>query len=375
MSTGSNTVVRSELYAIDRSALRRRVAIVGIVAVVLSLVTLCVNDGWHYFENPVEVVSCYLLFFQQIFAGLDALGSAQILAMHPQYYQILHQAGTVFVTFIAGGMLALSGALFQNVFRNPIASPTMLGVSSGIRLGLLVFVIVFQYSAVSMLAMQYLFSYVAVAAVLVIVFGFTKVMDGPGRPFNVINMLLVGTIVNSLLGVLVTYLTFYGFEPELWEIYLSLSEVLVVDTNWYALVTIVVSAAITLVPVVLLRFRMNALGFDPSDMRMLGVNSRWLQIVALVCGAIMMTAAQVQVGPAAMITLVVPHISRSLFGAEFRKQFVGNMLLGAALLMACRCIVSFIPFVGSGLPIGTVADFVVLPAFIWILATQQRGWE
>ena len=76
-----------------------------------------------------------------------------------------------------------------------------------------------------------------------------------------------------------------------------------------------------------------------------------------------------------MLSLVVPHVSRAFFGADFRKQFAGDVLIGVFLLLACRVILSFLPFVGSMLPIGTVVSVLVLPAFVWILAMQQRSWE
>ena len=148
-----------------------------------------------------------------------------------------------------------------------------------------------------------------------------------------------------------------------------------VDTHWYALLALFLLTIISVTPIALLRFRLNALSFDEADMRMLGVNSRRIQIIALICATVMMIVAQVSVGTVAMLALVVPHVSRMVFGAEFRKQFVGSMLIGALLLVASRVLLSFVPYVGDILPVGTVVSILVLPAFVWILATQQRSWE
>ena len=83
---------------------------------------------------------------------------------------------------------------------------------------------------------------------------------------------------------------------------------------------------------------MNALSFMPEEMRLAGVNAQRMRALALVCGTIAMVTAQLQVGTVAMATLVVPHVSRAVFGSEFRKQFAGATMIGAAVLVAGRVI-------------------------------------
>jgi ABC-type Fe3+-siderophore transport system permease subunit len=76
-----------------------------------------------------------------------------------------------------------------------------------------------------------------------------------------------------------------------------------------------------------------------------------------------------------MVSLVVPFAARAVFGSEFRKQLLGNVLLGALVLLVCRDLVSCIPFVGDGVPLGTMVTFVTLPAFVWVMAIAQRQWN
>ena len=363
----------------DRRALRRKTAIVSIALVIACAFSLCVDNYAGRIAPPLEVLQCYGLWFDQFLKSLvqpgEMLSGAEIMQINGSYYALMNQAGIVFITVLSGMLLALSGSLYQSVFRNPIAAPSMLGVSSGVQLGVLVLVVVFGVAAPAKGEWRYALCYGFGAVMLIVLFVLSRLTSAKGRPLNVVNMLVIGTLLSQLSGVIVSYVTWFYFDDELWEIYNGLSEVISVDTSAYAIGLLLVTALVSVSPIVLLRFRMNVLSFDESDMRMLGINSRRLQLLALTCGTIMMIGSQVSVGTVAMLALVVPHVSRMLFGAEFRKQLVGNMLLGALILMLCRTLLSFIPFVGEFLPIGTVVSFIVLPAFVWILATQQRSWE
>lgn len=363
----------------DRRRLVRKTVATGIVLVVVLGASLCMDLFAGKFVSPATVLWCYGTWFGQLFAAAfnpgDVLTPAQLLEMEPSYYALLTQAATMFLTAGAGMLLALAGTLYQSVFRNPIASPSMLGVSSGVQLGVLILVLLFGTAAGSMGAWRYGLCYGCGIGMLVILFVLSKLMSGRGKPINIVNMLVMGTLLTQLVGVVVTYVGWYVFDDELWEVYNQLSEVLTVNTDWYALLLFAILAVVSVVPIVLLRFRLNLLSFDEDEMKVLGVDATRLQLVALLCATVMMVAAQVSVGTVAMVSLVVPHVSRFLFGAEFRKQLVGNVLLGALLLVACRFILAFVPYIGSILPIGTVVSFVVLPVFVWIIATQQRSWE
>lgn len=370
--------VISELFNLDRASLQRKTIIVGVVLVAFTLLALCIDEYYGELVSPAEVLSVYGKFFQQLFAQFthDAVMSpTDLLAWNKHYFTLTNHAGAIFITVLAGMLLALAGTLYQSVFRNPIASPTMLGVSNGIQVGLLVLVLLFGAAATNMTAARYALSYGFVVITLILLFTLSKLISGPHRPLNVVNMLLVGTLLSQLFNVIVTYVNWYIFDDEMWEIYDGLSDVISIDTSWYAYIFLIAMTVVSVTPIIAMRFRLNVLSFSETDMRMLGVNGNRLQILALTCATLMMVAAQVSVGMVSMLCLVVPHVSRFVFGAEFRKQFVGNVLLGALLLAICQCVIPFIPYVGTFLPMGTVVSFIVLPAFVWMLATQQRTWE
>ena len=100
-----------------------------------------------------------------------------------------------------------------------------------------------------------------------------------------------------------------------------------------------------------------------------------MKLFALVIGSIMATAAVAHCGTVGMISLIAPFISRAIFGADFRRLFWGNLLMGGAMLVVCRDIAAMIYFTTQGLPLGIIVDFVAVPIFTAILVMQRRVWE
>lgn len=291
------------------------------------------------------------------------------------YGGVLERTSVVGITLVCAVLLSVSGMLYQNVFKNPIAGPGMLGVSSGVSLGMMLLVYLFGIDAFSMLGLRYAVCYGLGAAILAFVILAGRKLSGKGKPFDIVTMLLIGSILSQLVGFVVTYVTLFVMEPEVYQQYITLSQMLVVDTSGISWTVLIAASAISLAPVIYLRFRFNALAFDEQEVRMLGINFTALRAVALICGAIMILAAQIHIGAVAMVSLIVPFLSRSWFGCEFRKQLVGNVCISTVLLLVCRDIVDLIPFVGDGIGIGSAVSVVALPIFLLIMARHMRGWE
>lgn len=368
----------SDLLQEERRALRKKLIILVAALVVLFFLSLSISVSEYEYYSPLEVLSCLGLriqmFFQDVFTTATPLNVTQAMEIQPHYYEVMTRFGISLMTVICGVLLALAGTLYQNVFRNPIAAPTMLGVSSGINMGLIALVLLFQSSASYMTGYRYLFCYGGAILVLLVVMLSGRAVSGR-RSFSVVDMLLVGSIISQLLGTVTTYIGYFYMDDTLWEVYYLISEQIKVNTEVISYISLFTVFVVGVVPIFLLRFSLNAMSFSDTDSKFLGVNANRLRFISLVCGSIMVIAAQIHCGMIAMVSLVVPHLSRFLFGAEFKKQFFGNILIGALLLLFCRNIAAMIPFLEDGLPIGTVVSFVTMPIFVWMLAIQQRSWE
>ena len=368
----------SRLMAEDRGQTRRKKLALGALFVVLCTVSMCITMSTPAFITPVELVQCIVLRIQQFILGIidpaQMPTASEVMAEHPTFYWTMTNIRLTLINAVCGIMLAISGVLFQNVFRNPIASPSMLGVSSGVQLGIGVLVLAYGTAASVMVVERYAYSYVAVAIVFAVLFVFSALMSGKGKPRSVASMLVVGVIINQIVGVGVTYLTWYVFDDEMYYLFAGLTTMVTPESTGLNLAFLAVGLVVGVLPVVVMRFRMNSLQFDASEMKMLGVGSTKLQAIALLCGTVAMVTAQLQIGVVAMITLVVPHLARTFFGAEFRKQLAGTMLLGGNVVVGCHIIAQVFPY-GGEIPVGVVINLVLLPLFCWMMARQQSRWS
>lgn len=362
----------------DRRALRRKNLALGVALAAVALASLCLGvSEVGLFYSPADVLGVFAGWFKlnvvAAFRPSVLIEKAAILEAYPMYYEVVTRFSYTVVTVLCGAMLAVSGMLYQNVFRNPIAAPTMLGVSNGIAVGIVALVAAYGSAAVYMTGKRYLYCYLGGLAVLVAVVGLGRLASGK-RSLDLVDTLLVGTVLSSLLGTVVTYVVNYVFDDAQWEAYYEISNATDLDASVGSVAVLAVSALVTFAPIVAFRFRMNCVAFDNDDMRLFGVNPTGMRFVALACGSLMILTAQTFCGTVSMVSLVVPFVSRALFGSEFRRQLCGNALIGALVLLVCRDLVSLVPFVGAGVPLGTMVTFVTLPAFVWVMAAAQRQW-
>lgn len=363
----------------ERRKMRRKYVAFGVILLVAILFSLCISSGYYWkLYTPAEVINSWgtqinLMVMQVVNPQDVAQARAEALAANPMYLDVCMQVLKVFKYVVAGIMLALSGMLYQNAFRNPIAAPSMLGVSNGMSMALLVLVLQFGYAASSMVSMYFIYSYVGGALMLLLVLFGGKWMSGKGR-FNVVNMILVGTIASQLIGVIMTFVQANFLSEADWEVYYLLSTATTAEGIW-TYVSLMLGIIVSLVPIFVFRFRLNLISFDDAETRLLGVDPGKLRMLALGCGSLMILTAQVNTGQVAMASLVVPFVVRAVFGAEFRKQLVGNILVGALIILLCGDLVSIVCIDYIPIDLGSVVTICAMPLFVWMLAIRQRSWE
>lgn len=381
--------VRQE-FAFSKRRIRQTVALGSAVCLVAVLMSLLLpyygsgNTGLNgQIYSPVEVAQCWGLWFQvtvmPLFDPTLANQSGAMIASfsqtHEAIYSLVVQRGAVTLIVIAVGfMLAVSGMLFQTSFRNPLATPTMLGVSDGVSLGCIVFATLGYAQAADNLGLYFGLVYGFGALVVAVVLLLSRVISG-GRVYNVFDMLLLGTIISQLLGGVNSYISNFLMSAEVWDNFYNLTQatdVLNQPATW-ALVAVIFLA--TGIPVYILRFKLNLVSFSDAEGRLMGVRTGALRVVALVLGSAMQLAAIASVGQVAMLSLAVPFAVRYLMPSEFRYQLLGNFLLGVSVLLVAVALQHF-AYVGIvSMPIGTVVSVLIIPFFVWIVALQRRDWS
>lgn len=381
-----------EDLAASRAADKKRLLIA--LGVLLAVIIVSLHLPYYSLEwsggdvkaySPADVLSCYKLFaetvilpvFSDVARSNIALAQASFSDMG-MYDAVVRRAAVTFLMVVCGVMLAVSGLMFQSSFRNPLATPTMLGVADGVSLGCIIFVFLGFTEMAQNPSLYMLCAYGGGVIALVVVLILSRFISG-GRTYNVFDMLLIGTVIAQLLSGVVNYVTNFGMDVEQWQNFYEIqqgTQMLYYDITYKI---VIVVAIVTIIPTVLLSFRLNLISYSSMDGRMLGARPGILRAIAVGLGSIMQLAAIASIGQVAMLSLAVPFLVRYMFGNEFRSQLVGNVVVGSIVLLVCAAVQSFAMVETSfgylTLPLGTIISFVIMPFFVWMMALQKRGWE
>ena len=266
---------------------------------------------------------------------------------------------------LVGAALAAAGAAYQGLFRNPLVSPDILGVSTGAALGAVVGI----YLSLGVVAIQTLAFVVGLGAVVVVY----AVGMALRRHDPILVLVLAGIVIGTLLGSCVSLLKYladpYNQLPAItfWLLG-SLASVTLGDVR-----AVAPSVVLGLVPLVLLRWRMNVMTLGEDEARALGVDTRRLRLT-VVAAATLMTAGVVSIsGVVGWIGLLVPHLARFLVGPDFRRLLPASILLGSGYLLAVDTLARTMARIE--IPLGVLTAFIGAPFFIWVLAAARRGWQ
>ncbi len=263
---------------------------------------------------------------------------------------------------LVGASLAAAGATYQGMFRNPLVSPDILGVSAGAGLGAAA-AIFMGLSMILVQAMAFAGGLAAVACVYVISLSVR-------RHDATLVLVLAGVAVGTLLGAGISLLKILA-DP-----YTQLPSI----TFWLlgGLNTITGSdiplilpcLAIGLVPMVLMRWRVNLLSLSDDESQSLGVNTLRTRIVFIAAATLMTSGSVAFTGIIGWVGLVIPHVARLLVGPDFSRLLPASALLGAAFLVFTDTLARTL--VSIELPLGVLTALVGAPFFLMLLARGSR---
>ncbi len=270
----------------------------------------------------------------------------------------------VLAALLVGAALAAAGTAYQGMFRNPLVSPDILGVSSGAALGA-VFAIFSSFGIIGTQMAAFAGGLVAVG----LVYGVGSRLRGHDP---LLALVLTGVVIGTLLGSAIALMKYladpYNQLPAItfWLLG-SLASISSKD-----LVVAAPLALAGLVPMLLLRWRMNLLSLPDDEARALGVEVRRLRTLVVAC-ATLMTASVVAIsGIIGWVGLLIPHAARLLVGPDVGRLLPLAMLMGAGFMLAvdtlCRTLAAI------EVPPGVLTALIGTPFFLWLFATARRSW-
>ena len=275
----------------------------------------------------------------------------------------------ILMAVLVGATLATAGAVMQGVFRNPLAEPGVIGISSGAAVGASAS-IVFGLGFLGPLTLPAL-AFVGGLAATVIVYVSAR---SDGRT-EVVTLVLTGIAVNAVGGAAIALFTYLGSTQQreqivFWQLG-SLN-----GTRWDDLAVVAPLAVVGIAVCLFFAGSLDLLALGERQAEHLGVRVERLRVVAIVVIALLTCAAVAFCGIIGFVGLVVPHLMRMVLGPGHRLLLPASALGGAVLLLAAdlaaRTVVS-----GSELPIGMLTALIGGPFFFWLLRRTRRrsgGW-
>ena len=271
----------------------------------------------------------------------------------------------VLAGLIVGAALAGAGTVYQGLFRNPLVSPDILGVSAGAGLGA-VFGI---FLALPLIAIQGL-AFAGGLATVALVYVIASAVRGRDPTLVLV---LGGVVVGALAGAAISLLKILA-DPydQLPAITFWLLGSLA-STRTSEVVSALPAVGIGLVPLVLLRWRINALSLGDEEARSLGVEAGRVRAV-VIAAATLITASVVAIsGVIGWVGLVIPHIARMIVGPNFERLLPVAMMMGAAYMVLVDTLARSLGRIE--VPIGILTAVVGAPFFLWLLWRGRHGWS
>ena len=257
---------------------------------------------------------------------------------------------------LIGAALSVAGVCYQGMFRNPMVSPDLLGASTGAGFGAALAIL----CAAGYLAITLSAFFFGLAAVLL-----AYLISRKSRLEEALSMVLAGMMISSLFTAGTSFIKLVADTDNqlpaiTYWLMGSLTSVRAQDVRFAALPIL-----IGLIPLLLLRWRINLLTLSDAEARSMGVDTRRLRLVVIVC-ATLMTAASVAIsGMIGWVGLVIPHFCRILFGYDYRRLLPGCVMLGASFLMLVDTLARTLTT--SEIPLGILTSFVGAPVFLYLI--------
>jgi iron complex transport system permease protein len=279
-----------------------------------------------------------------------------------------------FTAILAGIGLSLSGLQMQTFFRNPLAGPYVLGVSSGAGLGVALLIMAGSAFGCSMYSgglgiWAVVFSATLGSVLVLLLMSLTawKVKDS-------MTLLIVGLMFGSAVSALISVLSYFSGADQL-KMFTIWSMGSLGSTQPDQLIAFLVAVLLGLVPLLVNLKSFNAMLLGEAYAESMGVNVHRLRWAMIVSTGVLAGSVTAFCGPIAFIGIAVPHMARLAFKTgDHRVLFPASALIGAGVLLACDTI-SQLPGSAQTLPINAVTSLVGAPMVIWLILRRNFSKE
>jgi iron complex transport system permease protein len=344
--------MRGAGHARTNGALAISLLITGLI--IMSIVAMTTG------RYPIKIHDLLSIVWKTLAAHGAATGDASRLVLFK--VRLPRMLAAIFV----GAMLSGAGACYQGIFRNPMVEPRLLGVTHGAAFGAAL-AILLSFNVAMIQVTSFVFGLIAVTATV----GMAAIVGRRGD--KTLTLLLCGIITFTLFEAFLSITKYvadpYSKLPAITYWWMgSLSAVTMADLRFAALFGIS-----GLIPLFLLRWRINTMTFGDDEAKTLGINTRVIRTVAIASSTIMTASAVSVSGVIGWIGLVIPHLARMIVGPSFTILLPVSVLLGALFLLFVDTLARVL--FPIEVPLGILTAIIGAPFFIALLARGKRGWS
>jgi iron complex transport system permease protein len=362
--SGSRPTVGGRVEWIDGSLLALITASVvsvvlgGLVQVSFGAYSMTIAEAWDAVFDPAVLLHPIALEALLFGGEVPEMSTASLVVWTIRLPR-------VFVAVLVGMNLAVSGAIFQAVTRNELASPFILGVSSGA--GLLILLTLVVFSGLS----TFLPLIAAVGGAIAFLVVYAIAWQGGTSP---VRLVLAGVIVGTVLGSLQTALFFFAEDIGVVQSAIAWTTGSLTGTDWEQVRMALPWTVLAMVLALVSSRQLNVLLLGESTAKSLGMSVEKVRF-ALSGVAVLAAAASIAVaGIVGFVGLIVPHVVRNVVGSDYRKLVVGCVFAGPALMVVAD-VGARLALSPTQIPVGIVTGLVGGPYFLYLMRKQERMGE
>lgn len=270
----------------------------------------------------------------------------------------------VILAGVVGAALAIAGATYQGLFRNPLADPYLIGVAQGAALGAVVgFMLPVSLTGLGISAVP-LMAFAGALLSAAIVYMLARV----GKALPVTTLILAGVALGALLGAIVAYLTITSGAIRGIMFWLTGSFSL---SQWLEVQVVLPIVLVGSVVILLFSRSLNIMQLDEAQAQQLGINVERLKLILLATATLITAAAVSFVGIIGFVGIIIPHAVRLIWGPDHRFLLPLSILCGAIFLILADVVARTIA-APSEIPIGVVTAICGAPFFLYLLRCRAK---
>ena len=325
--------------------------ILSIVLAVLFVLSFAIG---RYPVSPLDVIKVFVSQITHLDIALPEMAATVVMEI---------RLPRIVAAILVGGSLSIAGASFQGLFRNPLVSPDILGVAAGAGFGAALGILL-SGDPLVIQGLAFIFSLVAV--------GISYAVSRVVRSNPALSLILAGMAIGSLFGAFLSLVKYVADPTDQLPtiVYWLMGSLASVGDEDLLMVAGPMIAGI--IVLLLIRWRLNVLAMGEEEALALGVDTKKVRTIVIVCCTMITASAVCISGIIGWVGLVIPHMGRMLVGPCHKKLLPVATLMGAVFLLVIDNLTRTVASVE--IPIGILTAIIGVPFFLYLLMSRKKGW-